>query len=73
MAVDIAVVEMFLVVEGEDSICTRLNLSLMFSLKHMVYDALSHKISVRRHISLPVCPMKDFEYWSHMSKTTDRN
>ena len=66
---------MFLVVEGQDSTCPSLNLlSLFFSPKHMACHAHAHETSRRRHKNLPVCPLKDIRFWSHMSRrTTDRN
>ena len=46
--------EIFLMVEGQ----------------HCTYSDFTCKISGRRHINLPVCPMKDFQYWSHTSVRT---
>ena len=40
---------MFLVVRGQDSICPRFNLPLLFILTLMAWDVLTHEISVRRH------------------------
>ena len=40
----------------------------------MGYHALTHKISGRENNNLPVCPMKDVQYLSHMATlATDGN
>ena len=39
-------------------------------LKHMACHVHTHEISIRRHINLPMCPMKDFRSWSNMSTRT---
>ena len=36
----------------------------------MTCHALTHETEARRHISLPVCPMKGVRYWSRMSTST---
>ena len=36
----------------------------------MTCYALTHEISGRRRINLPVCRMKNLQYWSHISATT---
>ena len=42
------------------------------SLKYMECNALTHKISGYKHNNKPVCPMKDFRSWLHMStRATD--
>ena len=65
---------MFLVVEGQDSICNHLNLQILFISKTHGKPAQTYEISGRRHVNLPICPAMDFRYWSHKSKTTsDKN
>ena len=49
VAISTVVVEVFLVVEGQDSTCTRLNSPLMFISKaHGIRGSLTQKISGRR-------------------------
>lgn len=44
------------------------------SLKHTACEALTSRISGRRHNQLPVCSMKDVRSWSHVpTLKTDRN
>ena len=62
---------MLVVVEGQDSTCSRLDLPLLFIfLRHMECHAHIHENSGRGHNNLPVCPMKDSRSWSHMSTRT---
>ena len=37
---------------------------------YMAWHTLSHKLLGYRHNNFPVCSMKDFQSWSHMSTTT---
>ena len=62
---------MFLVVEGQDSTCPRMDPPLLFISKaHGACHGHTHKISGGRHNNLTVCPMKDSGSWSHMSIRT---
>ena len=45
-------------------------LVIVNKLKHMACYAHQHEILGHRHFNLPVCALKDFRYWSHISITT---
>ena len=64
---------MFVVVEGQNSTCRCLDPSLLLISKVHGMPCSSHEISGLRHKNIPVCPMKDSQSWSHMSRTTTDN
>ena len=63
--------DMFLVVDGQNFTCHRLNPSLLFITKAQSMTC-SHtqNFLLIWHSGLPVCPMKEFRYWSRKSTTT---
>ena len=67
----IVVVVRFLMVKEQDSTCAS---HYLLSLKNMTCHAHTHQLSGRWHNNLPVNPVENFRYWSHMSTiTSDRN
>ena len=54
---------LLLVVEGQDSTCTGLNLLLRLSLKNMTCHVHTHEVSGCRYNHLAVCPFKDSQCW----------
>ena len=62
---------MLLRAEEQDRTYPRINQPFLFISKaHMACQSHSHEISGQRHNNLPVCPIKDSRFWSHMSKRT---
>ena len=50
--------DMFLVVEGQDSMCRYIQCYCL-PLKHIACHAYAYEISARRYTNVPACPMKD--------------